>query len=79
MQAEQDLSTLLKFQVLFWMLAATDGHAKNFSLRLLPQGRYSLASLYDVLYTCPVEVRSANQISNHKAKMVMALLGKSKH
>jgi len=78
-QAEQDLSTLLKSQVLFWMLAATDGHAKNFSLRLLPQGRYSLAPLYDVMSIWPVEGRGANQISYHKAKMAMALLGKSKH
>ena len=29
-------------QLLFWMMAATDGHAKNFSIRLLAQGRYRL-------------------------------------
>ena len=29
-----DLATLLRSQLLFWMLAATDGHAKNFSIRL---------------------------------------------
>lgn len=78
-QAEQDLATLLKAQVLFWMLAAPDGHAKNFSIRLLPQGRYSLTPLYDVMSIWPVEGNSASQFSHYKAKLAMALLGKNKH
>lgn len=78
-QAEQDLATLLKTQVLFWMLAAPDGHAKNFSIRLLPQGRYALAPLYDVMSIWPVEGRGASQFSMHKAKLAMALLGKNRH
>ena len=77
--AEQDLATLLKTQVLFWMLAAPDGHAKNFSIRLLPQGRYALTPLYDVMSNWPVEGRGASQFSLHKAKLAMALLGKNKH
>lgn len=77
--AEQDLATLLKSQVLFWMLAAPDGHAKNFSIRLLPQGRYALTPLYDVMSIWPVEGRGASQFSLHKAKLAMALLGKNKH
>lgn len=78
-QAEQDLATLLKTQVLFWMLAAPDGHAKNFSIRLLPQGRYALTPLYDVMSIWPVEGSGASQFSLHKAKLAMALLGKNKH
>lgn len=78
-QAEQDLATLLKAQVLFWMLAAPDGHAKNFSIRLLPQGRYSLTPLYDVMSIWPVEGNGASQFSHYKAKLAMALLGKNKH
>lgn len=78
-QAEQDLATLLKTQVLFWMLAAPDGHAKNFSIRVLPQGRYSLTPLYDVMSIWPVEGNGASQFSRHKAKLAMALLGKNKH
>jgi serine/threonine-protein kinase HipA len=77
--AEHDLATLLKTQVLFWMLAAPDGHAKNFSIRLLPQGRYALTPLYDVMSIWPVEGRGASQFSLHKAKLAMALLGKNKH
>jgi serine/threonine-protein kinase HipA len=37
-----DLRTLLKAQLLFWLLAATDGHAKNFSIFLLAGGRCRL-------------------------------------
>jgi len=78
-QPEQDLAVLLKTQVLFWMLAAPDGHAKNFSLRVLPQGRYALTPLYDVMSIWPVEGKGASQFSYFKAKLAMALLGKSKH
>jgi serine/threonine-protein kinase HipA len=48
-RAEEDLTTLLTSQVLFWLMAAPDGHAKNFSIHLLPTGRYALAPLYDVM------------------------------
>lgn len=33
---DDDLATLLRAQLLFFLLAATDGHAKNFSIFLLP-------------------------------------------
>jgi serine/threonine-protein kinase HipA len=76
---KRDLSTLLKAQILFWMLAAPDGHAKNFSIHLLPQGRYALTPLYDVMSIWPVEGKGANQFSRHQAKVAMALYGKNKH
>lgn len=75
----RDLDTVLKAQLLFWMLAAPDGHAKNFSLRLLPQGRFELTPLYDVMSIWPVEGGGASQVALHKAKLAMALHGKSKH
>lgn len=78
-QAADDLATLLKTQLLFWMLAAPDGHAKNFSLRLLPEGRFRLTPLYDVMSLWPVEGDGASQISRHKARLAMALLGRGKH
>lgn len=78
-QAADDLATLLKTQLLFWMLAAPDGHAKNFSLRLLPEGRFRLTPLYDVMSLWPVEGDGASQISRHKARLAMALLGRRKH
>lgn len=78
-QGEHDLTTLLTTQLLFWMLAAPDGHAKNFSIRVLPQGRYHLTQLYDVMSIWPVEGNGPNQFSMFKAKMAMAVLGKNKH
>jgi serine/threonine-protein kinase HipA len=76
---EKDLATLLRAQLLFWMLAATDGHAKNFSIRLLPQGRYRLTPLYDVLSALPVAGAREDQIHPKKLKLAMALLGTNKH
>ena len=78
-RAEEDLTTLLTSQVLFWLMAAPDGHAKNFSIHLLPAGRYALTPLYDVMSIWPIEGGGANQYSLHKARLAMALLGKNKH
>jgi len=46
---EADQKLFLKAQVIFWLIGATDGHAKNFSLFLAPGGRYSLTPIYDVI------------------------------
>lgn len=78
-QAERDLTTLLTAQLLFWMLAAPDGHAKNFSLRILPMGRYALTPLYDVMSIWPIDGNGPNQFSMFKAKMAIAALGKNTH
>ena len=78
-QAEKDLTTLLTTPLLFWMLAAPDGHAKNFSIKVLPQGRYQLTPLYDVMSIWPVEGNGPSQFSMFKVKMAMAVLGKNKH
>jgi serine/threonine-protein kinase HipA len=77
---ERDLDTLLRAQLLFWMLAATDGHAKNFSIRLLPQGRYRLTPLYDVLSAWPIAGSRHNQLHPKKIKLALSLRGtKTKH
>jgi serine/threonine-protein kinase HipA len=76
---DDDLGTLLRAQLLFWMLAATDGHAKNFSIRLLAQGRYRLTPLYDVLSGWPIIGNRQNQIHAKKVKLAMAMRGTSKH
>ena len=77
--AQQDLATLITVQLLFWMLGAPDGHAKNFSIAWLPMGRYRLTPVYDVMSIWPVEGNGPNQFSKHEAKLAMALIGKSKH
>ncbi len=48
-----DRRAFFKANVLFWLLGATDGHAKNFSLSLMPQGRFRLTPLYDVISLQP--------------------------
>ncbi len=78
-EAQADLATLFRAQVLFWMLAATDGHAKNFSLRLLPGGQHRLTPLYDVLSAWPVIGKKANEIPPEKVKMAMAVPGERPH
>jgi serine/threonine-protein kinase HipA len=76
---DADLATLLHAQLLFWMLAATDGHAKNFSLSLLAGGHFHLTPLYDVISAWPIVGSKQNQIHEKKLKLAMALHGKSKH
>src|SRR5689334_2309944 len=57
------------------MLAATDGHAKNFSIRLLPGGRFHLTPFYDVLSAWPVIGKRTNELPIEKVKLAMALPG----
>ena len=77
--AQQDIETLLASQILFWMLAAPDGHAKNFSIRLLAGGQYRLTPLYDVMSIWPVEGSGPNQWSWFKARLAMGMWSRSKH
>ena len=53
-EQRQDRYDFLKANVLFWLIGATDGHAKNFSLGLFPGGRFKMAPLYDVLTVQPM-------------------------
>lgn len=76
---DADIETFLSAQILFWMLAAPDGHAKNFSVHLMPGGRYALTPLYDIMSIWPVEGDGGNQWSWHKAKLAMAVAGKNRH
>ncbi|SIT47877.1 regulator with hipB [Paraburkholderia ribeironis] len=77
--AREDLETLLASQILFWMLAAPDGHAKNFSIRLLAGGQFRLTPLYDVMSIWPVEGNGPNQWSWFKARLAMGMWSRSKH
>ena len=49
-QADEDRATLALAQLAFWLLATTDGHAKNFSIQHRRGDRFHLTTLYDVLY-----------------------------
>jgi serine/threonine-protein kinase HipA len=78
-QAERDRRMFFQAQVLFWMLCATDGHAKNFSLFLRPGGSYQLTPLYDVLSAYPVLGEGPGKLSPFRAKMAMAVRAKNPH
>lgn len=77
--AEQDRHNFFKTQIIFWLLAATDGHGKNFSIAHLPGGRYRATPIYDVLSAHPVIGTGKNQISPHKAKLAMAVRGSTNY
>ncbi len=74
-----DPATFVKAQLLFWALAATDGHAKNFSLFLHPRGSYRLTPLYDVLSAWPIIGKGSRQLAYPKAELAMAVRDKNTH
>ncbi len=74
-----DRENFLKACILFWILGASDGHAKNFSLLLGPVGSYRLAPLYDVLSVYPWLGRTGELLPVQKLKMAMAVRGKNTH
>lgn len=78
-QAEWDRAQFFKAQIIFWLIAATDGHAKNFSIAIEPQSSYRLTPLYDVLSAWPVIGSGNNQISRQKCKLAMAVRGSSNY
>ncbi|WP_016954502.1 type II toxin-antitoxin system HipA family toxin [Catenovulum agarivorans] len=73
--AALDKQYFFKAQIVFYLLAATDGHAKNFSITHLPNNKYKLTPLYDVLSIHPLIGNKANQIAKQKVKMAMAIRG----
>lgn len=72
----EDQTLFLKAQILFWLICATDGHAKNFSIFLRPGGRYALTPLYDILTAQPS--LDAHQIKRKQMKLAMSV-GKNNH
>jgi len=72
----EDQKAFLKTQVLFWLIGATDGHAKNFSIFLGPGGRFKLTPVYDVLTAQPS--LASRQIERKQLKLAMSV-GNSRH
>lgn len=66
-----DQIAFFKSQILFWLMGATDGHAKNFSIFLLPGGRFRLTPFYDVLSVQPGI--DAGQIEKKAFKLAMSV------
>ncbi len=78
-QAEKDRRDFMRTQLVFWLLAAIDGHAKNFSVFLLPGGAYRLTPRYDILSAYPVLGHGRGKYAPEKIKMAMAVDGKNRH
>lgn len=68
---QRDRAAFFKSQILFWLIGATDGHAKNFSLFLRPGGRFELTPFYDVLTAQPAF--DAKQIRHKDFRLAMSL------
>lgn len=77
--AEEDRIHFIKTQFMFWLLAASDGHAKNFSVSINEGGHFQLTPLYDVLSAWPIIGNHPNQIPYQKAKLAMAIRTRNAH
>ena len=69
----EDRETFFRAQIVYFLIGASDGHAKNFSLRLGRQGRFSLAPLYDILSVAPI-VR-AGRLQRKHYRLAMSVDG----
>ena len=72
----EDQRLFMRAQIAFWLLAATDGHAKNFSVFLYPKGGFDLTPLYDVVST--QHLYDAGTLRRRDMKLAMSV-GNSNH
>ena len=70
-RANEDRYTFFKAQVVYWLLGATDGHAKNFSIALQPGGGFRMTKFYDVLSVQPLV--DAGRIVQNRYKLAMSV------
>lgn len=66
-----DRRNFIKTQMVFWLLGAIDGHAKNFSIFLGPGERFRMTPLYDVMSAQPAV--DAGQIRHNRMKLALAV------
>ena len=72
----EDQDRFLKAQIIFWLIGATDGHAKNFSVFIGSGGTYRMTPFYDILSAQPSLI--ARQIERKQIKLAMSV-GNSRH
>ena len=66
-------------QLAFWLMAAPDGHAKNYSIFLRQGGSYEMTPLYDVLSVWPYVGKGRGQWHLRDVRLAMALRSKNVH
>ncbi|MGH8315129.1 MAG: HipA domain-containing protein, partial [Steroidobacterales bacterium] len=76
---EIDRRNFVRVQVMFWLLCAIDGRAKNFSIFPESGGGYRLTPLYDVLSAYPVLGKASGKLSPKKVGMAVAVAGRRRH
>jgi serine/threonine-protein kinase HipA len=74
-----DRARFLCAQLAFWLMAAIDGHAKNFSIFHKGPEAYTLTPLYDVLSAWPLIGTGPSDIRWQRAKLAMAVRSKHAH
>lgn len=74
-----DRTMFLLAQLAFYLLAATDGHAKNYSIFLGRGDTYGMTPLYDTLSMWPYFGKAANQFDQRKAGLAMAIRSGNAH
>lgn len=73
-EALKDRYDFMKFQVFQWLIGATDGHAKNFSVFIQAGGSYRLTPFYDIISAFPVLGGTGIHISDLKHMGFWSLL-----
>lgn len=71
-----DREAFMKAQVVYWLLGASDGHAKNYSIFLPPTGGFRMTPLYDVMSLQPII--DAGQLPERRLRVALSV-GKKKH
>lgn len=71
-----DQFVFLKAQIAFWVLAATDGHAKNFSVFLYPGSGFELTPLNDVMSV--QHLHDGKQLQRKDMRLAMSV-GHNRH
>lgn len=77
--AATDLQNFQLALLAFWIMAAPDGHAKNFSIFLRQGQAFDMAPLYDVLSIWPYVGKGRGQLHLREVRLAMAQRGKSAH
>ncbi|HCH5919828.1 TPA: type II toxin-antitoxin system HipA family toxin [Vibrio parahaemolyticus] len=68
--AEKDRDNFMRFQVFQWLIGATDGHSKNFSIFIETNGAYRLTPFYDIMSAFPAS--NGKGINTRKLKLAMS-------
>ena len=76
---QQDTLGFQLTQLAFWLMAATDGHAKNYSIFLQPGDSYVMTPLYDILSMWPYFGVGPNRFNRRQAGLAMAMRAKNTH